>query len=552
MSLPLYPPFSDADLRSPTLDYEAIPDAVFDKAKVIRHMQTIAHGEGRHELRRHPWCSECEFRDVAEDVQEFGIELLTPAQMDFYRSEVKRVGAASALEIVRETHGTEPEKAADLEWLAEEIRSITAKRYTPETYAAMLRIAQSEAIYADYEISDIARNVSDRIKAHLWIYGKPPADNYDPERDGQPKRLRVLSPNDLDELPDLEWLAAGFITRHAYCVLRGRDETYKTFIGLDFAACIGTGHPWQGRPVSQGRVLYVAGEGANGIGKRLWAWRLRNVNGRELTADEIQFIPQGVDLAAGGDDLEQLLDTITEGKYALVVIDTLNKCSGDADVNGPQANAILRSIERIKRATADGSVLVLAHTGKSDEDVRGWSGFEDDADIVWHSRADQDGVTLANTKMKEAARSPKMRLAVVPILEADSLVLEQVEGPRSSSNLTDSQRQLLETLCDAFGTSSATKRELHEATGLPRSTFYHALNALKRSGDVIVEGKGDRAIYSLSSNAVQQDEDGDSLTNSNPSNVVQIGLDDPAVSLSKSSAPIALDIGQNDHETATA
>jgi len=321
---------------------------------------------------------------------------------------------------------------------------------------------------------------------------------------------------------------------------------------LDFAACVGTGHPWQGRPVSQGRVLYVAGEGAEGIGKRLWAWRLRNVSGRELTADEIQFIPQGVDLAAAGDDFEQLIDTITEGKYALVVIDTLNKCSGNADVNGPQANAILRSIEQIKRATADGSVLVLAHTGKSDEDVRGWSGFEDDADIVWHSKADDNGVTLANTKMKEAARSPKMRLAVVPMLEADSLVLEQVEGPRSSSNLTESQRQLLETLGDGFGASGATKREIHEASGLPRSTFYHALNALKRSGDVIVEGKGDRAIYSLASNAVQEDEDGDSLTNSNPSNVVQIGLDDPAVSLSKSSAPTALDIGQNDHETATA
>jgi len=195
MSLQLYPPFSDADLRSPTLDYEAIPDAIFDKAKIIRQMQVLAHESDRHEYRRHPWCTECEFREVAVEVEEDGIDLLTPAQLEYYRSEVKRVGAATAIQITRDLYETEPEKARDLELLDEEIRSRTAKRYTPETYAAMLRIAESEAIYADYEIGDIARNVSDRRQ----LRPRPrrateAASSPIPERPRRAPRPRMASP----------------------------------------------------------------------------------------------------------------------------------------------------------------------------------------------------------------------------------------------------------------------------------------------------------------------------------------------------------------------
>ena len=379
---------------------------------------------------------------------------------------------------------------------------------------------------------------------HLIAYGKPPADTYDPELDARSVERQFLSVEDLDNLPEPEWMIPGILTRYAYAVLRGRDHAYKSFVALSWAASIATGRPWLGRPVQQGRVLYLVAEGAEGMGKRVRAWRYAWYDNKPIEADALSFTPQPVDLFAGGADLEQLLDHIAEGEYALVVVDTLNKCSGAADINGPQANAILRNIDQIKRATTGGSVLVVAHTTKGDDDVRGWSGLEDDADIVWHAKADDVVISLANTKMKESAATPTLKLKPLPVPEADSVVLQMADDFEWNPELTESQTRLLKTLDDAFSESGATKREMLDASGLPRSTFYHALNALKRSGDVVVEGKGDRAIHRLASNPVQSGNESESLTNSNQSNAVQSNPTDDAVCLSKSNTPKGLDVGQ--------
>ena len=45
---------------------------------------------------------------------------------------------------------------------------------------------------------------------------------------------------------------------------------------LDWAGCIATGKAWAGNKSKKGGVLYIAGEGQSGVGKRIKAWNIVN------------------------------------------------------------------------------------------------------------------------------------------------------------------------------------------------------------------------------------------------------------------------------------
>ena len=72
------------------------------------------------------------------------------------------------------------------------------------------------------------------------------------------------------------YLVDGFVEAGALGMVWGPSSGFKTFIALDWALCISSGTPWHGRPVTQGPVLYIAGEGQRGIQKRIEAWKKAN------------------------------------------------------------------------------------------------------------------------------------------------------------------------------------------------------------------------------------------------------------------------------------
>lgn len=539
MTKPLYPPFTEVDLTVASDIWDITPNGAAERAFAFKEVIEHSHWRDRHLYRRHPWCSRCELEYISDET---GIRLCEPHQLKALRGRLLEVVSKDDLDAMRGFFDDNP-TATESDPAAEAFVRSRFPKANDALVRGLIQYGAISFVYEEWSVDLSLSEVGERIATYLYLHGKPPADTYNPADDARTESRTYLTRDDLDELPEPEWLIPGILNRHAYAVLRGRDSSYKTFLALSWAASIASGQPWLGRPVVEGKVLYLAAEGAHGIGKRLTAWEYANQDGQRIPAEQLVITPQAVDLFAAGADLEAFLDRIEEDEYALVVIDTLNKCSGSADVNGSQANSILRSIERIKRATNGGSVLVLAHTGKTDDDVRGWSALEDDADIVWHAKAG-DVITVNNTKMKDAASSDPLTLAISPVSFADSLVLEQAdEDAVRQAELTASQAVLIDTLEEAFGDSGATSRQLLDASGLPKSTFYHALTAVKKSKAVIVEGKGDRARYRLSSNAVQSTPTTQSLTDSNQSNAVQSDVEVSVASLSKSNPPKGLDVG---------
>lgn len=297
-----------------------------------------------------------------------------------------------------------------------------------------------------------------------------------------------LDRHDLDDLPTPDPLIEGILPRHGYGILRGRDGTYKSFVALDWSLCLATGKPWQGRTSERVKVLYVAGEGAYGLAARVDAWE--HASGHKIDAGAFVVRKSALNLHKPGRAFQHLLEHVATGGYGFVVVDTLRRVSGAADGNGSDMGTVVDNLDKIKRATLDGSVLTIAHTDKSDTDSRGYSGIEDDADFVWHAKRDEDVLTLKNTKMKDGPDGAIFHLAATKTL--DSLTL----AATTASSTTESQLRILDTLRQSFRDGASAGR-LQEATGLPKSSYYRALGELRDAGHVVNTGTKARPFYEL-------------------------------------------------------
>ena len=332
--------------------------------------------------------------------------------------------------------------------------------------------------------------VEQRVRDHLLrdeakrVYQEriaPPAADLDAE---------YLDACDLESLPTPEPLIDGVLTRHAYAVLRGRDGVFKSFVALDWALCIATGKRWQDRATEQARVLYIAGEGAYGIDARIKAWRTGFRAGRPLDRGMFTLRKSAVSLFPGGAALEHLLKVTERGEYGLVVVDTLRRASGGADGNGSDMGVVVDNIDEIKRATNNGSVLVIAHTDKSDLDARGYSGIEDDADIVWHAKrpeeCEENALDLINAKMKDGPEGAIFKLQMTTTL--DSLTIGNRNEDAAAPEGNDAR--FLIAMRDVFMTTGATASQLSEVTGMTMGQVLQARGRLELSGYVKIEKRG--------------------------------------------------------------
>jgi hypothetical protein len=76
----------------------------------------------------------------------------------------------------------------------------------------------------------------------------------------------------LKNMPPVEWLLDGVLTRHGFAVLYGRRALVSRFMSL-IGRCLLLWAKWHGRQTKQNAVLYLAAEGVGGLGKRIRAWQ---------------------------------------------------------------------------------------------------------------------------------------------------------------------------------------------------------------------------------------------------------------------------------------
>jgi hypothetical protein len=343
----------------------------------------------------------------------------------------------------------------------------------------------------DMDASRVARS---RAARYLLLRNNPPADSFDPDLEVDNLDAEFLLGDQLDELPAPESLIDGVLTRHAYGIIRGRDASFKSFVTLDWALCLATGTRWQGRATERVKVLYVAGEGAYGLAERKRAWE----SARGVAVDPEWFVVRtsAVNLYRTGAAFDHLLRHIKDGGYGLVVFDTLRRMSGGAEGNGSDMGVVVDNLDRVKRLTADGTVLAVAHTGKGDNDTRGFSGIEDDADIVWSVKREGDlkEVRLTCVKMKDGPDGHKIDLRLRA--EGESLVVEPANPTLSEmlsgSGVPESDEKIMAVMHELFADIGATVTDLTGATGFSKTTVYRSRKRLIDVGRLRTEKRSVR------------------------------------------------------------
>ncbi|MGH8434542.1 MAG: AAA family ATPase [Pseudomonas sp.] len=230
--------------------------------------------------------------------------------------------------------------------------------------------------------------------------------------------FRFVAAGDMPVKP-IAWLIRGYIEEDAFAVLFGPPGKGKSFFALDAACCIATGTAFHGHEVKRGAVFYIAGEGHNGIARRLRAWAQHNET--PLT-DEPLFVSEGpTDLASAtnaarvAEAVQQLADATGQAPV-LIVIDTLARNFGGDENSATDVGQFVRHVDIHLRHKWRATTLIVHHSGKdADRGARGSSALKGAADAEYEvSRSDEDKIIrLTPRKMKDAEEPPPLAFELV-------------------------------------------------------------------------------------------------------------------------------------------
>jgi hypothetical protein len=248
--------------------------------------------------------------------------------------------------------------------------------------------------------------------------------------------------------------------------------------------------------VKQGRVLYIVGEGVNGIDKRLAAWE--QAHGAVIGDDALLTVNGAVQIADSG-QLAELLEVVESDDFALVVVDTVARSAVGLDENSAKDMGVfIDAAEQIKQATGSGTVLLVHHTGKDKTTVRGSSALEAAMDTVYTTEGDPLNLRLKRTKRKDGPMEDTFQLRLVPTVE--SAVLEPMDAAvhRKASDNDLESRSWVALGC-VFGDRVFTKTEAvtvltdEEQAGLSRASAYRVITRLGLAGVLRNVAEGTRS-----------------------------------------------------------
>lgn len=227
-------------------------------------------------------------------------------------------------------------------------------------------------------------------------------------------------------MPPVQWMVEGLLTRHGFAVMYGAPGTGKSFLAIDIAMSVSRGHQWQGRDTHKGAVLYIAGEGVGGLGKRVKAWRLHNeVEG----PGDLVILPTAVNFREQA-EVEKLMRTIDSlnKQFSCVVVDTVARALlGGEENSATDMGLFVAACDAIKHHCGCG-LLAIHHANKTAtggiNSMRGSSALAGAADTVLGITKAENLVSMVVDKQKDAEPHDKMTFEMVSVaLPGDTSVV---------------------------------------------------------------------------------------------------------------------------------
>ncbi|MBV2120515.1 MAG: AAA family ATPase [Candidatus Thiodiazotropha sp. (ex Ctena orbiculata)] len=253
------------------------------------------------------------------------------------------------------------------------------------------------------------------------------AEQYRQEQQSSNTSLTLFQVSDLlKNPPPLRWQIRDCMLVDSLAILFGDPASGKTLIAIDWAACIATGAPWNDKPVEQGPVVIIAGEGHFGYSRRLKAWGLAHDMEAEL-AESPLLISNTATAIMDDRAFEEMIKTLQavadqhDGKLQMVVIDTLARNIGPGDEDSSKDIAeYYRRCDHL-RLMFGCTVLTVHHSGHADKNrSRGSSNIKGSTDTEYKLEAFTDeSRKLTCLKLKDGG----------PIPEPTTFTLDQIELP---------------------------------------------------------------------------------------------------------------------------
>ena len=243
------------------------------------------------------------------------------------------------------------------------------------------------------------------------------------------ERYKMMRRDAVFAMPPVEFLVDGLITDTGFTMMYGAPGTGKSFIAIDIALSVAHGQPWQGQAVKQGPVLYIAGEGIGGFGKRWKAWERHH---GKVDEPDLYLLPTAVNFREP-EDIARLVATIEdiEQPFSLVIVDTVARAIAGAEENSStDMGLFVAACDEIKALTG-GALLAVHHAGKSaDRGARGSSALLGGVDTSLMIGKSDDIVTLRVEKQKDAEPLDDINLRMVTVsatISETSVVLERTD-----------------------------------------------------------------------------------------------------------------------------
>jgi len=240
----------------------------------------------------------------------------------------------------------------------------------------------------------------------------------------QPKIKKVIRNRSLfSDITDLtknisapDFLIDGLIESDTIGAFIGASSVGKSFVAISISASVATGTMFAEKAVQQGAVLYLAGEGMNGITRRFSGWEQHT--GIQIPQGSIHVSHRTISLDASG--ASALLDATEDmdQDIKLIVVDTLARHMTGEENSNRDMSAFIAAADKIREEHGC-AVLIIHHTGHSSDNsnrARGASAFYASLDFEFLMKGNKKGTgTIEGTKNKEGTIYPKRKFSLVPV-----------------------------------------------------------------------------------------------------------------------------------------
>ena len=255
----------------------------------------------------------------------------------------------------------------------------------------------------------------------------------DPPKAPAPRASLFIEGNELLKREiKIDYLIHGLIETPSTGLVFGDPSAGKSFMAIDMAMGVACGTSWMGAVARKGTAVYFAGEGRQGVQRRIAAWRAHYgidipYGGIWVSEKRIEFDAKALSLAA--DDLKYIQDKTGNG-IDVMFIDTLARhMPSQGDENSARdMGGFVNSCDWL-RDSFNSVATVVHHSGKANKDnSRGSSAIRGAMD--WELRVINEGKmrTVVFTKQKEA-ELPKPMSFILKSIDIGNGVASAVPVP---------------------------------------------------------------------------------------------------------------------------